>query len=57
MELLPLAAMIMGIVVVLEFVPLQVYGKLEFLPLLVTSVGCSVGLIVCWFRMLLWVMS
>jgi alpha-1,3-glucosyltransferase len=56
-ELLPLAAMCMGIIVVLDFVPMQLYGKLEFLPLLVTSAGCSVGLIVCWFQLFLWIMS
>jgi alpha-1,3-glucosyltransferase len=56
-ELYPFAAMCMGIIVVLEFVPMRLYGKLEFLPLLFTSVGCSVGLIVCWLRLSLWIMS
>ncbi|CAB9501166.1 Glc1Man9GlcNAc2 alpha-1,3-glucosyltransferase [Seminavis robusta] len=57
MELLPLVAVVMVLVALLEFVPIRLYGKLEFLPLLCTSVGCAVGLILCWIRLLLWMVG
>lgn len=53
LELLPLVVMILLIIFVLEFCPVKMFGKLEFLPLLVTSVGCAIGLVFCWIRLLL----
>ena len=44
--------LVMGIVMILEFVPMKWFGKLEFLPLLCTSVGCAAGLILCWLHLL-----
>ena len=52
LEWLPVTIMILGIIIIVEFVPSRVFGKLEFLPLLLTSVGCAVGLILCWTRLL-----
>jgi alpha-1,3-glucosyltransferase len=51
-ELLPVVAMVMGIIVVLEFVPMKWFGRMEFLPLLLTSIGCAIGLIYSWIRLL-----
>ena len=57
LELVPVAAMVGGMVVVLEFVPVSVYGRMEFLPLLLTSIGCAAGLIFSWIRLLVLMMS
>ena len=51
LEWLPVTTMIMGIIVIVEFLPPRVFGKLEFLPLLLTSVGCAAGLSLCWIRL------
>ena len=53
LELWPLVTLVAGIVVILEVIPVKWFGKLEFLPLLVTSVGCAFGLLLCWIRLLL----
>ena len=41
--------MLAGVVLFLEFVhPILVYPRMEFLPLLLVSVTCAVGLVYCW---------
>jgi len=52
-ELAFTTAMIFCIIVLFEFVPTKFFGRLEFLPLLATSVSCAAGLIICWVRLLL----
>lgn len=56
-DLLPVVAMVVGIVLVLEFVPVRLFGNMEFVPLLLTSIGCAVGLILAWAQLLVLMVS
>lgn len=56
-ELLPVLAMVVAVLCILELVPLRLFGELEFLPLLFTSIVCAVGLLFSWVRLLVLMVS
>jgi alpha-1,3-glucosyltransferase len=42
---------IVTVVLVLEAIPMHVWGRLAFLPLALTSLACATGLLCCWVRL------